>query len=247
MSRLSTYGGQRNSYASSDDGGGDSFGSAMEFGAKWKKDRLEDGKGGLKEAIGTGFDKLKDKFVGMTEGSRDGMTTTYDNPERQKVARSRHGYDQSVPTTITAEVEGPMPAVRKEFMGKHKGIDFLQDDKGLFQGGKYAGPSMKDMMGGVRKYFGDKLNNMGKQNAPVSGSGTVTNTAVQTANPVAVNANTEGLTSAQQSMQKFKDKNWDPSKEDWYTEELGQEYGWDGSQYGEVPKQKGLLGAMLGS
>ena len=247
MSRLSVYGGQRDSYASSD-GGGDSFARAMELGDRWKNDRLKDGKGGLKEAIGTGFDKLKDKFKGMEEGSRDGMTVTYDNPEREKVARGRHGYDQSVPETITAEVAGPMPAVRKEFRGNYKGIDFLQDDKGLFQGGKYAGPSMKEAFGNVRKYFGDKLNNIGKQNALVSGDGNVTNTAVQTANPVAVNANTEGLTSAQQSMQKFRDKNWDPTKESWYTEELGQEYGWDGGKYGDMPPQrKGLLGALLGT
>ena len=230
MSRLSVYGGQRNSYASSD-GGGDSFSRAMELGDTWRKDRLKDGKGGLKEAIGSGFDKLKDKFKGMQEGSRDGMTVTYDNPEREKVARGRHGYDQSVPETITAEVAGPMPAVRKEF-----------------RGGKYAGPSMKEAFGNVRKYFGDRLSNIGKQNAPASGDGNVANTTLQTADPVAVNANAEGLTSAQKSMQTFREEDWDPTKESWYTEELGQEYGWDGKRYGDMPPQrKGLLGAMLGT
>ena len=134
------------------------------------------------------------------------------------------------------EFAGPMP--QKNYIGERPGIDFLQDDKGLFQGGEYVGPSMKDAFGGIRKYFGDRLGAMQKENAPATGDGNVKNTVVETAPPASVNANEEGLSSAQKSMENYRNKNWNPENEDWYTQELGQQYGWDGSKYGDMPQEE---------
>lgn len=52
------------------------------------------------------------------------------------------------------------PAQTKGYYGEHKGLDFLQDKKGFFQEGKYAGPglgdawsSIKDAGGRMGAYF----------------------------------------------------------------------------------------------
>ena len=264
MYRGSIYEGQRNSTASRMGSyGGGAFSTGMEIGEALR-DRIEDNDGKIGKY--KGLDILQRfKPSQPKEISREGFTTTYSNPEKQKVAKGRHGYDQSVPQTITEELQGHMPAQvqeKKNYIGKRPGIDFLQDDKGLFQGGKYAGPSMKDAFGGIRKYFGDRLGSMQKQNAPATGDGNVKNTVVETAPPTSVNANVEGTQEGadimEAKMADYRSRDWDPSAKvkneqtgieeymSWYDPSKAEQYGWIDGKWQDQVQKKGILGALLG-
>lgn len=54
----------------------------------------------------------------------------------------------------------PNVELAERFGEKIRGMDFMQDDKGLFQKGKYAGPGIKEGLKNVREYFGDRLDAM---------------------------------------------------------------------------------------
>ena len=134
--------------------------------------------------------------------------------------------------------------------GEHKGLDFMQDDKGLFQKGG-INPEIGEAWGNVREYFGDRLNSQKKSQQPTTGDGNVANTVIENADPTTVNATAEGTQEGANTMEsKMADyrsrdggKGWDPSGEDWFDESQAEQFGWVGGKWQDPvqPAQENTL------
>ena len=137
-------------------------------------------------------------------------------------------------------VEGPTGKVipaKKAHYGEYEGPDVLK------------GQSLGDAWGNVRKYFGDRLNSMQKNQQPTTGGGSVANTAIQTADPSTVKATAEGAQEGANTMEAkmadYRSRDWDPSAkntetgeyEEWYDPNQAEQYGWKDGKWQDPQQQ----------